>query len=82
MISRLEPPSSMSAIRLIGTCYTCVRFACLQPKHAEQFPDQGCREGWTNGEVIQDIDEHWPCPECDEIIFIETASHHQCGEAA
>lgn len=79
---RPKPPADMSEIRLIGTCYSCVRDECLQPKQAKDNPQHGCREGWTNGESIEEVDEHWDCPECGEILFIETADQHHCREAA
>jgi len=75
------PPESLadiSPIGGVGTCKSCVRDECLQPKHAREHPEQGCREGWTDGEVIVEIDEHWPCPDCDEILFTETADKHLC----
>lgn len=62
----------------IGYCNTCVEPQCDQPRIKKTMAS--CPKGlaWTNGTVHDEISEHWDCPNCEEILFIETADQHRC----
>lgn len=60
----------------IGYCITCEYENCPTPGVKKK--QGGNCSFWTDGESMPYVDEHWPCPYCDEILFIETAEQHRC----
>lgn len=63
----------------IGYCITCKYDKCPTPG-VKKKPGGNC-SFWTDGENLLQVDEHWPCPDCDAILFIETADQHRCSAA-
>lgn len=53
----------------IGRCTSCVLLnnGCEHPKHADKYPNEGCRE-WTDGEPV----------EIDEKDIIRVEDYEEC----